>query len=189
MQFSKILRHSLSLGPRSLVGWWWWWWWKKQPCLQNVSLGAPITNEHSFLSFFFEINIPKGNYTLWLVYSLHEKKAELWVSHNVYKCEHFSSVLQDLPGIARWQKRKRKKWRHSEKSEPWRLGQEQNFYKMGAKQFARMERNSSPRVRVEQLKIHTLLYLGTYVEAEPGDGGGGERKQERRLNNSYHVTF
>ena len=155
-----------------------------QPCLQNVSLGAPITNEHSF---FFKINIPKGNYTLWLVYSSHEKKAELWISHNVYKCEHFSSVLQDLPGIARWQKRK--KWDTLRSQSTGGCGRSRTFTRWEQNQFARMERNSSPCVRVEQLKIHTLLYLGPYVEAEPGGGGGGEREQERRLNNSYHVTF
>lgn len=69
------------------------------------------------------------------------------------------------------------------------MGRSRTFTRWEQNQFARMERNSSPRVRVEQLKIHTLLYLGTYVEAEPRGGGGGERKQERKLNNSYHVTF
>lgn len=165
MQFSRILRHSLSLGPRR-----WWGGGGGDDGKNNLVSILPTTfakcqswssnNQWTqFFFFFFKINIPKGNYALWLVYSSHEKKAELWVSHNVYKCEHFPSVLQDLPRIARWQKRK--KWRHSEKSEHWRLGQEQNFTRWEQNQFARMERNSSPCVRVEQLKIHTLLCLGT----------------------------
>lgn len=164
MQFSRILRHSLSLGPRR--------WWGGDggddgknnlvsilPTMFAKCQSWSSNNQWTQFFFFFKINIPKGNYALWLVYSSHEKKAELWVSHNVYKCEHFPSVLQDLPRTARWQKRK--KWRHSEKSEHWRLGQEQNFTRWEQNQIARMERNSSPCVRVEQLKIHTLLCLGT----------------------------
>lgn len=50
-----------------------------------------------------------------------------------------------------------------------------------------MERNSSPRVRVEQLKIHTLLYLGTYVEAEPG-GVGVEGRGSKRGNSTIVIT-
>lgn len=71
MQFSRILRHSLSLGPRR--------WWGGDggddgknnlvsilPTMftKLINLGAPITNEHSFFFFFFKINIPKGNYAL-----------------------------------------------------------------------------------------------------------------------------